>query len=380
MQEEARLNRRGSRNLKLVNNALENQWIELFAAGDHGDKGKYTAADLDHIVQKYQPAQHEAPVVIGHPATNLPAFGWVSALKREGQSLFGKFKQVQPAFAEMVKNGAFKKRSVALYRKPDGLELRHVGFLGAQPPEIKGLADVAFQDDNAEVVEITFQEETTVDEQKIADNLWERFKAKFSPATETTTVKEFSEAEHKAAVDAAVAEAMKPIREAEAARATEFAEAQRKVAAAGTTAKAAEAIAKVKAAGRWVPAFDAMNLPVIFNELAKSTEVVEFSEGEGDKKVTVKKLPLELLVTFMEGLKKIVPADPIYTGKTATGAASDVQFSENETKADPNSVQLTALAQQRAKDKSITFGEALDQIVAEQPQLLKPGSSTAGEV
>jgi hypothetical protein len=43
-----------------------------------------------------------------------------------------------------VNQGLFKKRSISVY--PDGT-LRHVGFLGAQPPALKGLADFAFKDE-----------------------------------------------------------------------------------------------------------------------------------------------------------------------------------------------------------------------------------------
>ena len=56
-----------------------------------------------------------------------------------------------PEFAEMVQAGRFKKRSASFY-KPDSpanpvpgvYYLRHLGFLGAQPPAVKGLADPEF--------------------------------------------------------------------------------------------------------------------------------------------------------------------------------------------------------------------------------------------
>ena len=131
-------------------------WIEVFRAGTHttaaGDVLSFTEADLDAVVQNYKKADHEAPVVIGHPTMNAPAWGWVSALKREGKSLYAKFQQVQPEFAEMVEKGLFKKRSIALY---PGLKLRHVGFLGAMPPAVKGLADIQFAEGDAVTVEFS---------------------------------------------------------------------------------------------------------------------------------------------------------------------------------------------------------------------------------
>jgi len=133
---------------------LSDQWIELFRAGNYGDKGEYSERDLDQIVANYNPSFHEAPVVIGHPANDLPAWGWVDSLKRVGGTLLGKLKQVQPAFEEMVQQGLFKKRSIGLYHTDKGLALRHVGFLGAQPPEIKGLTDVRFSAGNGVEIEI----------------------------------------------------------------------------------------------------------------------------------------------------------------------------------------------------------------------------------
>lgn len=123
-------------------------WVEIFRAGEHTDSAgrtrPWTEADLDKVVTGYDPAKHEAPVVIGHPQNNAPAYGWVEAVRRAGGTLLAKFKQLEPAFKEMVQAGRFKKRSVSFY--PDGT-LRHVGFLGAVPPAIKGLKDVAFQEE-----------------------------------------------------------------------------------------------------------------------------------------------------------------------------------------------------------------------------------------
>jgi hypothetical protein len=119
-------------------------WVEIFRAGKHTDSQgrtrEFSVADLDRMVGSYQPEQHEAPAVIGHPKDNAPAWGWVDGLKRVGEVALAKFKDVQPEFADMVDRRLFKKRSISLY--PDG-SLRHVGFLGAQPPAIKGLRDFA---------------------------------------------------------------------------------------------------------------------------------------------------------------------------------------------------------------------------------------------
>jgi hypothetical protein len=124
------------------------KWFEIFKTGTHQDsKGRertWTTADLDKMVAMYNPADHEAPMVIGHPKTNDPAYGWAQQLKRVGEKLYALPGQVVPEFAEMVKRGLFKKRSIRV--NPDG-SLGHIGFLGAVPPAIKGLKDMEFAQD-----------------------------------------------------------------------------------------------------------------------------------------------------------------------------------------------------------------------------------------
>ncbi len=114
-------------------------WIEVFRTGTWTDaSGKektWTEKDLDAIVSKYDPSTHEAPLVIGHPKDNSPAYGWVEALKREGEILLAKVKPTVEEFVDLVKQGVYKKVSIALYG--DGT-LRHIGFLGV-PPAVKGL-------------------------------------------------------------------------------------------------------------------------------------------------------------------------------------------------------------------------------------------------
>jgi hypothetical protein len=125
-------------------------WIQIFKGGKQIDStGAEWDGDalIDQAVASFNAAEHEPPVVVGHPKDNAPAFGWVEGLKAEvkdgGKVLLAKFREVVPEFEELVKAGRYKKRSAAFY--PDG-RLRHVGFLGAVPPAIKGLADLKFEE------------------------------------------------------------------------------------------------------------------------------------------------------------------------------------------------------------------------------------------
>jgi hypothetical protein len=359
---------------------LTNQWIELFRAGDHGDKGSFSNADLDRIVANYQPATgHEAPATIGHVKGAAPAYGWFDALKREGSLLLGKMHEVQPEFEEMVEKKLFKKRSVGLVKADNGWALHHVAFLGAQAPEIKGLADCKFEDSSTPVVEVEFQENQMANENG-ADgfiarlNAW--FDERFPAKTATTVPSTFSEADAKRIAAEAVTAAVAPLQAKLDAQAVSFAEREGKIVTTETSARAATAIAKVKASGRWVPAFEKMGLGLVFAELAKTTTVVEFGEGTEKKSIT----PLDALVAFMEQLPKIVPTGVVYDGQVAKPAAGAVRFSEADHKADANSVKLANLSQEMANKEKINYGEAMGRVLALHPELALPGGATAGAV
>jgi hypothetical protein len=138
--------------------------IQIFKAGKHaamsGEVLSFSESDLEASVRAYDPKLHEAPLVIGHPKHDAPAYGWVQALSATGDFMEAVPHQVDPAFAEMVGAGRFKKVSASFY-KPDSPNnpvpgvyyLRHVGFLGAQPPAVKGLKAVEFADADGDLVE-----------------------------------------------------------------------------------------------------------------------------------------------------------------------------------------------------------------------------------
>ena len=141
--------------------------IEIFRAGRHrtvaGVEIAFSEAEVAHIASAYDPTKHEAPAVVGHPALDGPAYGWIKGLKADGGSLKAEV-SLTPSFAEVVGAGHYKKVSAAFYTPgqsgnpaPDGYYLRHLGFLGAQPPAIKGLEPFAFADgvaDGLAVVDI----------------------------------------------------------------------------------------------------------------------------------------------------------------------------------------------------------------------------------
>ncbi|MDH5637352.1 MAG: phage protease [Nitrospinota bacterium] len=129
--------------------------VEIFRAGRHtaqnGAEVEITAEDLAAAAKAYDPAKSEAPVVVGHPNSQAPAYGWIKKLVADGAALWAELTQLDPAFTDLVRAGRYKKISASFYSpdspenpKPGEWYLRHVGFLGAQPPAIKGLQPVSF--------------------------------------------------------------------------------------------------------------------------------------------------------------------------------------------------------------------------------------------
>ena len=129
--------------------------VEIFKAGTHramdGTEATYTERDLRVAAAAYDPAIYKAPIVIGHPEADAPAYGWVEALEFAGGVLSAWVDQVEPTFAEAVAAGRYRNVSASFWRpdapnspKPGVLYLRHVGFLGAAAPAVKGLQVASF--------------------------------------------------------------------------------------------------------------------------------------------------------------------------------------------------------------------------------------------
>ncbi len=88
-------------------------WIDVCRAGTWRDMaGRDVAIDearLDRIVDAHAVAD-PAPVVVGHPETNAPAFAWIDGLRRAGDRLQAKLRDIAPAFREAVEAGRYLRR------------------------------------------------------------------------------------------------------------------------------------------------------------------------------------------------------------------------------------------------------------------------------
>lgn len=136
--------------------------LHVFRAGRHiaadGTPHTFSEQDVADLVDSYDPTLHQAPLVVGHPKTNDPAYGWAASLHRVGGEVYAQPANVEPTFAEMVNAKRFPNISVSIYPpndpanpKPGHFYLRHIGFLGAQPPAVKGLRQAEFAEDSAAI-------------------------------------------------------------------------------------------------------------------------------------------------------------------------------------------------------------------------------------
>ncbi|WP_165009714.1 2-oxoacid:acceptor oxidoreductase [Neisseria yangbaofengii] len=138
------------------------KFFEIFKSGTRTDNNGRTVtitdADVAQAAAAYDPKLHEAPLVIGHPKIDAPAYGWVGGLHADGGVLSADFAQMDDDFVGLVQSGRYKKVSASFYPpdspsnpKPGSWYLRHVGFLGAQPPAVKGLSAINFAEDDVYV-------------------------------------------------------------------------------------------------------------------------------------------------------------------------------------------------------------------------------------
>ncbi|RJQ22024.1 MAG: hypothetical protein C4560_03085 [Nitrospiraceae bacterium] len=397
-------------------------WIPIFKTGTHTDSAgntkDWTEQDLDNIVQKFSP-QIGAPLVIGHPKDNAPAYGWVEGLKRVGQMLYYKPMQVIEEFKEMINKGLFKKRSISLY--PDGT-LRHIGYLGAMPPAVKGLPDHTFMaEEDAATYEFSeyrmtmlggmFQrlrdfliekfgteaadrivsayeiDELKRDDSVTNDNLMPAYsgkgkeditmsfidklknlmKSEGMDVSDIPAGKSFTEAEVKEMVTQAVQKATADFTEATKKKETEFSEKETALKQREDALKKQETESKKKAVtefcedlkkqGKLIPAMDnlGMGLTEFMHQIATIETTIEFGEGADKKKQT----PLEFMQDFLTALPKQIEFGEVAKRSTDTAPAGGNAGEKIE-----------ALVQQRMKEnKELNYTQAFAEVQKEYPEL-----------
>ncbi len=116
-----------------------------------------TRGMVEGLASSYEESGHRAPVVLGHPKDNAPAWGWVTACEADGDNLFCDL-DVTPEFHTLLSEGRFRERSVAFYDSQPPV-LRHLGFLGATPPRVKGLEPINLSEYDNSTTEYKYLEQ-----------------------------------------------------------------------------------------------------------------------------------------------------------------------------------------------------------------------------
>lgn len=313
--------------------------IEIFRAGHHTDDTgtvhNFSQADVAGMVAAYDPALREAPLTVGHPAHNLPAYGWVAGLAlNDAGRLAMDTRAVEPQFAEMVQAQRFPKRSASFYPpshpnnpKPGHWYLRHVAFLGAQPPAIAGLKDIAFAEADATgAVSFSEANPTPVNQE---NSMTEELKAKLAAAEKLA-------ADNQAALTAAQAATQQATEQL-----AQFAEAATQQRHAGHVSFAE---GEVKA-GRLLPKDKGAAVAVL--DVLADAQPVEFAEGDATKKIT----PVE----WLKGL--IAAAKPVVSfGEHAAGTGADGQAGSAKGKSD---AEIDTAAKAYARQHKVSYAEGL---------------------
>lgn len=117
----------------------------------NGRQVELSEAALREMATCYNPKLRRAPLVIGHPKMDDPAFGWVKELDYRDGALVALSEQVDQDFAGAVQDGRYANRSASFYvpdaasnPTPGRFYLKHVGFLGARQPAVDGLKPLEF--------------------------------------------------------------------------------------------------------------------------------------------------------------------------------------------------------------------------------------------
>jgi len=280
--------------------------LHIFRAGRHtsgnGITRTYSAAELAACAAAYDPARFAAPLVVGHPSDNSPAYGWVKRLESPPRELFAEVDAVDPLLQDAIRVGMYRKVSASLYLPessanpvPGVLYLRHVGLLGGAAPAVKGLVPVTLAEvdgvaDYTEAIDFCRnQSEQGVPSMSDQNTELAAFKAKLLAL-------EAANADLKASADAAAAALQQHKREAVHAEHAAF----------------AEALAK---AGRLLPAA----LPVVVATLDHLAEsAADFAEGGSQKPLA------KALRDALAALPVAIPLGEVAAehGEAAGGAAS----------------------------------------------------------
>ena len=337
--------------------------IRLFKVGQfvsaEGERASFSLADLKATAAAYNADNDPAPIVIGHPQMNDPAYGWIKSLRVEGDELLAEPGEIDASFAEAVRQGRYGKVSAQFYKRghpsspsPDNYALRHVGFFGAHPVAVKGLGRVSFSeaDDTDLAIVNTLEEDhpvTDPDTKSTDETKLEGVEPTASSAAGTTT--EATTAAPDDAVAQENARLKEQLAERDQADAAKARDAQH-----ATNLSYAEGLV---AAGKLKPAFTAKLVGLLDGPDAAGT----FSFGEGAEEASTADVVREILE---EGRPELSFGEHPDAGAPGTGGMISFAMPAGHTASDDQIQRMAKVSQLMTADGKLTLIEATRQVDA----------------
>lgn len=134
---------------------MKHHVFQIFRSGTHTAGNGLTIncseSDLKRTAAAYK-LKPSAPLVLGHPENDKPVYGKVLGLFAQGNILYAQA-EVSEGLKKLVKAQRYRYVS-ASFIPPDASSnpypgvyfLKHVGFLGAVPPVVKGMTPPEFSE------------------------------------------------------------------------------------------------------------------------------------------------------------------------------------------------------------------------------------------
>lgn len=314
--------------------------IEVFRPGTftpmQGGSVTYSAADLKAAADAYDKATAPAPVVVGHPSTDAPAYAWAESFEFDGvsQRLYADVGEINPSFAEAVRKGTYKKVSLSFHHPessanpvPGTWYPKHIGFLGGAAPAVSGLRNVQFEAGDEAVTFVA--DFSGIPKERVS-----------VPATRAATPGEIAFAEREAAFAA---------REAEfTAREAEWRKKEQDFAHSENASFAETLISE----GRLLPVHKDRIVSIL--NAATTSEAVSFAEGQQPVPM------LQALRDVLSEMPKVVSFGLIDLGPDILEEASPSLTVPSGYTVDPVQNELYHRARQIEREKGIGFAEAVD--------------------
>ena len=178
--------------------------VEVFRPGTframNGQEYAFSRDDVAAMAANYDADKAPAPVVVGHPKHDDPAFGWAEGFEvNEAGTLVANLNKLSPEFVSAVEDGRYRMVSMKFFPpdapnnpSPGSYYPRHIGFLGGAAPAVSGLAPVQFSDGgDDQLIEIEFAEPAMEDVANLFRKLREFIIEKFSRADADEAVPEY---------------------------------------------------------------------------------------------------------------------------------------------------------------------------------------------